>query len=325
MASRRCPGREITAGMSRATGWGLALVALALPLALAYRGELEPAPLEALYAGPESRFVEVGGVRLHYRDQGDGPPVLLLHGTAASLHTWDGWVSELRGDLRLVRLDLPGFGLTGPDPEGDYSTPRRVEVLTAFLDRLAIERCAVAGSSLGGYLALELAIRHPRRVERLVLVDPAGYPQRRGGGATVLDLGRLPYLRHLFSRLTPRLVVAAGVRQAYGDPARAGSELVDRYYRLLRRRGNRQALLEALSGERALEPAALRSLKQPVLLLWGSEDRLIDVRQAELFQRDLPRSRLVVYDGVGHVPMEEIPRRSARDARAFLSARPAGG
>ena len=292
---------------------GLLLVSAGL-----YRSEIPPEAVEADYADGDSRFARIDGVRVHYKDEGNGPALLLIHGTGSSLHTWDGWAAELGGDFRLIRPDLSGFGLTGPDPTGDYSAARRVEILAGLLAELGVGRCSVAGNSLGGHLAMQLALTHPERVERLILVDPAGYPRRRQGGWTVLDLGRLPLLRHLFARLTPRFLVARALREAYGDPSRVTPGLIDRHYRLLRRRGNREALLTGLSTESTLDVDALRSARQPVLLLWGARDRLISVEMAPSFQRDLPSSELIVYDRLGHVPMEEDPETTARDARDFL-------
>lgn len=302
----------------------LKLLLILLVLAIAacgvvlYRPDLDPAELEELYAGGASRFLEWDGLRIHYRDEGAGPPLLLIHGTAASLHTWDAWVAELGERYRLVRLDLPGFGLTGPEPDHDYSIERRVDVLVALLDHLGIERATVAGNSLGGYVAWQLAWRRPERVDALVLVDASGYPKGPSSGGNIFDLGRVPVLGPLLSKLTPRALVAAGVRQAYGDPSVPSPELIDRYYRLLRRAGNRQALLVALNRERRDDTARIPGITQPTLVMWGEEDQLVPVADAERFHEDLPKSQLVVYPEIGHLPMEETPERSARDATAFL-------
>ncbi len=302
---------------------GSAAAVVLAAMVLLYRPDIPVETLRESYADTVSRFVDLEGMQVHYKDEGSGLPLLLLHGTAASLHTWDGWTSELDDDFRIVRLDFPGFGLTGPDPSGDYSIERRVELTAKFLDLLAIERCSLAGNSLGGYIAWQVAARRPERVEKLILVDPAGYhsEQRRG---TVFDLGRIPVLRHVIARLTPRSLVRMGLVQSYGDPSKITPDLVERYYRLLRREGNRQALMGSLSQERSADEGRIRTIRQPTLVIWGSEDRLIPVEHSERFHRDLPDSRLIVYDGIGHVPMEEIPERSAADAREFLLTSEAG-
>lgn len=304
-------------------------VALAVPVLGAgtlYRPDIPTGELEARYADDASRFVQLDGLRVHYKDEGSGPTLLLIHGTASSLHTWDGWVRELEGDFRVLRLDLPAYGLTGPEGDHDYSPRRRTDVLVALLDHLGVPRCSVAGNSLGGYLAWQLAMRHPERVDRLVLIDAAGYPEPRPGGMTVLDLGKVPLLSGALSRLTPRFLIASGVRESYGDPSKLAPEVIDRYWRLLRRPGNRQALLADLNQQGGRpQHEAIGTLRQPTLVMWGREDQLIKVELAERFHRELPSSQLVIYDGVGHVPMEEIPERSAADARAFLLAAPVSG
>jgi pimeloyl-ACP methyl ester carboxylesterase len=296
----------------------LAVIAIALMAALLYRPDIPPGGLELLYTDSDSHFVELDGVRVHYKDEGSGQPVLLLHGTGSSLHTWDGWVDRMAGDFRLIRPDLPGFGLTGPDPSGDYSAARRVEILAALLDSLGVERSSVAGNSLGGLLALKFALTFPGRTERLVLVDAAGHPGQSGGAFTVLALARLPLLGRVMGRLTPRVLVARAVREVYDDPSKVTPELIQRHYDLLRRKGNRQALLAGVADEWTLERDAIRSLHQPTLVMWGDSDRLIAVEVADLFHQDLPNSRLIVYDDAGHVPMEETPNQSARDATLFL-------
>lgn len=139
-------------------------------------------PLEALvarYAAPEtgSRFIEVDGFDIHYRDEGsrDKPVLVLIHGVMASLHTWDGWVAELAEHFRIIRLDVPGFGLTGGGRDRDYNGERLVKVFGMFLDRLGLKNVSIAGNSLGGYIAWNYALTQPHRVERLILIDPAGY------------------------------------------------------------------------------------------------------------------------------------------------------
>lgn len=133
--------------------------------------------LAALYVTPEDRFVEVLGVRLRVRMSGPqgAPAVILLHGFGASLETWEPWAKALSGRYRVIRFDLPGFGLTGPDPSGDYTDARSVEILAALMDELQLRQASLIGNSLGGKIAWNFAVAYPERLTRLVLISPDGF------------------------------------------------------------------------------------------------------------------------------------------------------
>ncbi|MEM1178373.1 MAG: alpha/beta hydrolase [Acidobacteriota bacterium] len=303
-------------------------------VAVAYHPDVPAAELESRYADVDSRFLEIAGSRVHVKDVGprEAPPLLLIHGTSSSLHTWDGWAEELGDRFRIVRLDLPGFGLTGPnrrgaDGRGDYSTAYRLEVIDGVLDTLQVNGpVAVAGNSLGGYLAVSYAAASPHRVSAGILINAAGAPRdpgaaRQSGGFRAIDLATLPVANQLLVRLTPRFLVRDALRQVYGDPSKVTEALIDRHHDLLLREGNRRALVEAATRRSPSPPAAALELElvmQPMLVMWGRRDAWIPVSDAEIFHGRLPVSELIVYEDAGHVPMEEFPGRSARDAAAFL-------
>lgn len=280
--------------------------------------ELPAAEAEARYATAPSRFLEVDGLRIHYRDQGSGPALVLLHGSNASLFTWEGWVRELSSRYRVITLDLPGHGLTGPDPKRRYTWTGMAEVLEAFRARLGLERFHLAGNSMGGAVAWHYALLHPERVDRLILVDAAGYP-RDEPPPLVFRLMRAPVLGELLSRVTPHWVIAKNVRSVYGDPSKVRDEDIDRYHALLVREGNREATRERLraGGDDGLW-RRLGEVRAPTLVLWGAKDTWILPAYGERFDRDIPDSRLVLYPGLGHVPMEEAPVSTAADVRRFL-------
>ena len=284
-----------------------------------YRGDLPVADLVRKYTNEESQFVDVGELRVHYRDEGMGDRVLLLlHGIGASLHTWDGWIQPLQYDFRILRVDMPGFGLTGPAPDGDYSIQRYVDFVDAFLDSLDIQAADIAGNSLGGQVAWNYALKRPNRVRRLVLIDTAGYPRDADDTpGTILRLARMPGVRDLLTTLTPRSLIADSLREVYGDPGKLSDELVDRYYELARRPGNRQAFVDRAAAAGTDRNGDHRLLQQPVLLLWGAEDRWIPLANGRAFANDIESARLIVYPGVGHVPMEELPGPTARAALTF--------
>lgn len=281
-------------------------------------------PLDALleeYANEASLFVRLAGTLVHVRDQGprDAEPLVLVHGFASSLHTWSGWVDTLTPEFRVITLDLPGFGLTGPSGDHVYTQDRYVQVVDALADHLALETFALGGNSMGGGVAWHYALDHPERLTGLVLVDAVGYQSNEDDDGPPLWLGDIPLVSDIMRYTLPRFVVAALVESAHGQPDETvTSDLVDRYHDLLLRPGNREALVnmdEATATDRTVE---LETLETPTLVQWGELDTWIPPGDAERFAADLPNSHLVTYPDLGHVPMEEAPRQTAADVAAFL-------
>lgn len=279
--------------------------------------------LKGRWAPPPSQFVSIDGMPVHLRDEGprdDPSPIVLLHGTSSSLHTWDAWAQALQEHRRVIRYDMPGFGLTGPSPDGNYSIEKYVQVVTAVLDTLGVKRCVLAGNSLGGYVAWATAVFHPDRVERLILVDASGYAYQSTSVPLAFRIARLPVLGALLGPVLPRGVVESSVRNVYGDPSKVTPELVDRYYDLTTRAGNRQALVERF---RQTQPGALAQrvaeLKLPTLIIWGGRDRLIPLELGQRFKKEIVGSQLVVFDELGHVPQEEGAAQTVAVANEFLS------
>lgn len=290
--------------------------AAAVMLALGVRLDMDPAEVEAKYATGHSQFIQVDDLRVHYRDQGNGFPLVLVHGTASSLHTWEGWVKVLEHHFRVISLDLPAYGLTGPSQAGDYSVQAYCDFLDAFLDKLEIKECDLAGNSLGGRIAWGYAWRHPKRIRKLILVDSAGFPMKKMPRA--IKLARMPVVKNIARWVTPRAIVERSVKSAYGDPSRVTDDVVDRYHAMLLRKGNREAL-----GRRAMtnffdQTGKLKLIKQPTLILWGAKDTWIPPEDAAKFAQELPNAEVIIYPDAGHIPMEEIPQRSAADALTFL-------
>jgi pimeloyl-ACP methyl ester carboxylesterase len=276
--------------------------------------------LLAEYRDPTAGFVQVDGVELHLQDEGQGPALLLLHGAGASLHTWDAWARELREEYRVLRVDLPPFGLTGPHPEDRYDPETYLALLDGLLDQVGVEEAVLVGNSMGGHVAARYAATRPDRVRALVLLAPAGYPQSLPWSLRILSSRLLGWFT---GRVTPRWVVARAVADAYGDPDRIAPGTVDRYWRLLRgpsvRRGFRR-LASEMDRLRREEPEWVREIQAPTLLLWGDQDRFVPPAHARNWLLDLPHGRVVLLEGVGHVPMEEVPEESLEAVRGFLEA-----
>lgn len=327
------PSRDIVVHV-RAAWWqrvlGLLLLATAVALALSRAPDRPVESLVARWAPPPSEFIELGGQLVHLRDEGprdDPVPLLLLHGTAASLHTWEGWSAALRAQRRVISVDLPGFGLTGPRADADYRGDAYARFVLALMDRLRVQRFAVAGNSLGGEVAWRTASLAPGRVDRLVLVDPAGLPFEPQSVPIGFAIARVPGLNRVAEWVLPRTLVQRSVENVYGDPSRVTAALVDRYFELTLREGNRRALGERFRAQaadmegHAGNRARLQALRAPTLILWGGRDRLIPPALARDFEAAIPGSRAVVFEDLGHVPHEEDPARTVAVVKGFLGLR----
>jgi len=305
-----------------AVGAALALL-VAGYVALNWAPDRTVEELRARWAAPPSEFIELNGLRVHVRDEGrrdDPVPIVLLHGTSDSLHTWSGWVRALEQDRRVIRVDMPGFGLTGPTPDGDYSIEAYTRFAIAVLDHYGLDHSVLGGNSFGGWVAWETALAAPGRVDALVLVDAAGYAFESRSVPIGFRVAKIPVLNRLVDSVLPRSLVESSVRSVYGDPSRVTPELVDRYYELTLREGNRAALVQRFSqAPLGLNESRIREVRVPTLIIWGGRDGLIPVEYGGLFNRDIAGSQLVVFDDLGHVPQEEDPARTVAAVRSFLA------
>ncbi|WP_421995594.1 alpha/beta fold hydrolase [Reyranella sp.] len=289
----------------------------------AYAPSLPPEFLRHRYADPHSTFVDVGGVEAHIRDEGnpDGIPVVLIHGAGGSLHVWDGWVRALGDKARIISVDLPGHGLTGPWPRDEYTVEAYTDFIEVLVDALHLDRFVVVGHSMGGAVAWSFAATRPDRVSQLVLVDSSGYP-REGPPPLRSTLTGLPLLGDLALYFKPEAVVRRALRSTYADPATATPERVRRYAELQRFPGNREAALQRSRHAAPLDPTPLKRLNVPTLILWGARDPWVPVADAFRFQNDIKGSQLEVFEALGHNPMEEDPAATAAAVAAFLKPIP---
>ena len=284
--------------------------------------------------GSASQFVVVRSMQVHVRDEGPhtgDEPIVLLHGIGDSLHTWDGWVRELSKTRRVIRFDLPGHGLTGPY-QGEwlaggerYSMLTDAKFVVATLDALKVTQPVVlGGNSLGAQIAWETAdylrASQPQRVARLILVDSTGYPFESNAVPMAFTLGRIEALAPLLENTLPRFMVASSLRDTYGDPSTVTPALIDRYQELTLRAGNRRAFGLRMRVDLAASPERIANIRQPTLLLWGGQDRLIPPSHAKRFARDIVGSKLVIFAALGHLPHEEDPSQTVAAVRAFLSS-----
>lgn len=283
-----------------------------------YERDLSPEEAAKSLTNEESKFFRIRGMDLHYRIEGQGPPLVLLHGTGSMLQTWDNWTSLLKEHFRIIRFDLPGFGLTGPNPERDYSMGFYTSVLHELTDSLSLDSFFLAGNSLGGQIAWEYAIDHPNKVRKLVLLAPAGI-KSKAKSTLVFKLAKYETLSTLLQNFGTRFFVQKTLNDIYADPSRINTEMATIYHVAALRSGNRRAFMDRLAAplnENRVE--RLTELKMPVLLMWGDRDVLVPHTLAPRFQKLISNSELKIYPGVGHIPMEEIPDLSVNDVMDFL-------
>lgn len=304
----------------------IAIAGLLLVLLIAfYRADIPVEQLKLKYATAPSQFDSIRGMNVHFRDEGpvsDSVPLVLLHGTSSSLFTWNACAEEWSKTRRVIRMDLPGFALTGPDPDNNYSIEGYVAFVHDFLRKRNISQFYLAGNSLGGQIAYAYAAYYPKEVKKLILIDPAGYPSANVKGSLAFKLGKLPVLKHLLTIVTPTSIVRKSIEDVYGNKALVTDSLVQLYEDMVCREGNRRALVQRLSLERE-DTNLVKRVKAPTMIIWGDQDFLIPLENAYKFQRDLANDTLVVMKGIGHIPMEESPDKVAAAVNAFIKPIPA--
>ncbi len=274
-------------------------------------------PIEKLqpkYANQESHFLSMMGMQVHYRDEGnkqDSLPIILLHGTSSSLNTWDSVVYYLKNKRRVISLDLPAFGLTGPAPIEKYSFQYYSTFLDSFCYRLNLKNCAVAGNSLGGGIAWHFALDFPKRVKKLVLIDAVGFPKKNEKGSIGFKIASTPIINNLLLYITPKALVRKSLETVYYNQKMVTDAQVERFHDVAIRSGNRKALLSIFKNGLEQTPEKIKTITIPTLILWGEKDLLIDVSNASLFNKAITGSKMVVFPNIGHVPMEESPKKVA--------------
>jgi pimeloyl-ACP methyl ester carboxylesterase len=307
--------------------WRIILVLIAGvigALLLFHTPDSDAGAMQAKYGGDQARFVESGQARIHYRDEGprDAPVLLLIHGSNSSLHTWGPTVAALKGQYRLISLDLPGHGLTGPNRNRTYGAQAMIAAATAVLDDAKVTKAVWVGNSMGGWVVWRAALDVPDRVSGLVLVDASG---------AIADPPVTPYLgarlsqswlgRQLLPVITPRLIIKSSLEQNYADPKRLSDAAITRYWELARYPGNRQAMADRALVDR--EPARwtdIGKIAVPTLIIWGRQDKTIPWQHGKAFARAIPKSTLHIIEDAGHLPMEETPDTFVRIVQGWLSS-----
>jgi pimeloyl-ACP methyl ester carboxylesterase len=283
-------------------------------------------PLETLkrkYGRAPSSFIAIDGMNVHYREEGspilDSIPIVLIHGTGSSLHTFNGWVAQLKDSYRVLRMDLPAYGLTGPFKNGNYSIQSYVTFIHKFLSAKGVDKCILGGNSLGGGISWNFALDYPDMVHKLILIDASGYPIKAQSTPLAFTIAQTPILNKLFTFITPRFIARKSVENVYADKSKVSESLVDRYFQLTLRKGNRQAFIDKLIAPKGQSRSKeINRITKKTLVLWGEEDALIPLEAAYKFNAHLPNDTLIILKGLGHVPMEENPEKSIVPLLSFL-------
>ncbi|QOD60333.1 alpha/beta hydrolase [Polaribacter haliotis] len=277
--------------------------------------------LKSEFANEHSKYLEIDGMQVHYKDEGTGFPIVLVHGTGSSLHTWNSWTKELTKNYRVIRMDLPAFGITGPNKNADYSIKSYTKFLSDFLNKMNFSKFYLAGNSLGGNIAWNYTAENPDKVEKLILVDASGLPTNKPQ-PWIFKMAKTPIINSMFLYFTPKFVIKQNMEQVYADDSKITDSLITRYHKMALRVGNREAFIDRAKIDfKPTEKAntdKLKSIQTQTLLIWGAQDTWIPLDNGKRMNRILPNSKLVVLENSGHVPMEENPKESLNILKEFL-------
>ncbi len=269
-----------------------------------------------------SRFADVNGVRVHYQERGAGAALVLIHGNNSSLYSWKDVFDELATKFHVVALDLKGFGFTSKPAAADYRVEAQAALVMGLMDTLKIERATLCGNSMGGAVALASALKYPQRVDALILVDAAAFNAGHSGAATLAPAYvRWPYIGGAVTALALARdsLVREGLRKSFYDQSKVTEERVAAYYRPLRTRSSQLAArLVRDQRDYANIEASLANIRQPALIIWGAQDRLLLLEDGQRLQAQLKGAQLIVYEHCGHLPQEEMPERLVRDVSEFV-------
>ena len=300
---------------------GLLILAILIPVSIFFfRPNLIISKAEAKkeLSLPSSHFITWRGAELHYTEEGSGYPVLMIHGFGGSVRNFAKMADNLKGQFRVIRIDLPGFGLSDfPDmgDKPDYIGMYR-DYLTFMFDTLHLDSVYVMGNSMGGGIAWMAAADHPDKVKKLVLLNSAGYDVANVAGK--LTMFKFKSVGHVFDRGMPMFMSEGGLEKCYGDKSKVDPAVWALNNHFTNREGNIQNMLALARSQQFPDSNIITKVQCPTLIVWGKEDAIIPVAHAEKFHRDIKNSRVIIYDPCGHVPMLERSEDLTKDFLQFV-------
>jgi pimeloyl-ACP methyl ester carboxylesterase len=312
--------------IARKLGYTMAVVLglLIIVFSVFAQRDIPIATMQLKYGNASSKYMPLMGMQVHYRSLGDSNdhnPLVFIHGTSSSLHTWDSLTTLLLKQMphkRIISMDLPAFGLTGPSPENNYVAPYYPNFIDSFLSALHINKFILGGNSLGGSIAWQYAVAHPQKVSQLILLDAGGYPLKNEKGSLGFTLAKMPVVNKLLLYITPKSLIRKSLETVFYDQSLITEEVVTRYHEMTLSEGNRKAMLSLFTHPYKVNVEVIKTITAPTLIIWGEQDQVIAVDNAYLFKKDIANSRLLILPNVGHIPMEEAPLKTAEAILAFI-------
>lgn len=275
------------------------------------------------YTLPNSKFINWNGCELHYTESGSGFPILMVHGFGGSGRDFLILDSLIHDKYRVIRIDLPGFGLSD-FPKQTEENPDYIKIyddyFTFLLDTLHLDSCYVMGNSLGGLMSWNLAVKHPGEVKKLVLFNSAGYDMKEVvENATNARYFKSPVVQLLLQKGLPVFLTKRGMYRIFYDKSIVTNERAQRFNDYWNRAGNLKQVINMVTSDKYVDESLIKQVACPTLIVWGKYDKIVNPKYAERFHTDIKNSRLIVYDSCGHVPMLEKPLEVKRDVLKFLS------
>jgi len=303
---------------------GIAILIVALTL-IFWTPDTSFEDMKLKYGGETSQYLNLAdGNRLHFRDQGtpDKPALVFIHGTSASLHTWEPLIRALGNKYRLISFDLPGHGLTGANKDRDYSRQAMVSSVWRLLDHLEVSSATLVGNSLGGAVAWAGALDQPERIKSLILLAPSGAPRNAPSKSNIgFKILRTSIGQAVMKKISPRSIIKTSLYQTVAVPEIVTEEMVDRYWELLRLAGNRQAMIDLANTSRDKHAwKQLSSITVPTLIVWGEEDEVLPVTMIVTFDNEIEDARVLRLKNVGHLPMEEAVKKVSESIIGFCAS-----
>ncbi len=300
----------------------LALIAIPVLVLLLRPSQLvAKADARQLFTLPTSHFIQWRGAELHYTDEGEGIPVIMVHGYGGSYRNWQKLNDSLKTQYRVIRLDLPGFGLSdlpGAGQEKIDFLKLYADYFTFMLDTLHVDSVYMIGNSMGGMMSWNATLQHPDKVKKLVLIGSAGYELEKIAQG-VSKLMNVPGMGLVYSKGMPLSMSEGGARKVYADTSKINHKEVANNNKLWNREGNLEAAYRLMQSHQFPDSSRIRDIAVPTLIIWGRNDRIVPVEHAYKFQRDIKGAQLMVIDTCGHVPMIERPTETASAIRSFLA------